>query len=468
MQVSEGINPAVLKRTAGFIYKKGGVVNVTAGRRNWKKRWFVIETKIYETFVGYEFKYFETPNGKLKGSVDLTNVEVFCEDAPRLGKNSRFDFHLLLGTGNSLQLSCEDYREREEWLETLNMVIAYSRKMVRASANTLDGYDPMYEDEEQIYKVGEDIAHNCQAYGPGLFGAEVGQHAQFVIQTHDLMGNALVNGGMPFTATLTDSECMYYLRISDNNDGTYAAYYVLSRPGIYQLHIRINDEHDIYGSPFEVEILPSKTMPDKCTAEGEALSHVFPGVVSSFTITARDLYSNQKRKGGDAFEVGVMGAAQLKSLQDNGDGTYLCSFLAQSPAELNYYASNTLMIQVTLNGKHIFGSPFRPVIEELSPEKVKPITSQAPRSERGILDISAFAPKTKFSAPTQDSPMDASAVPSGNQVSGGSPGRGAAMSAMEKLQAARNRTLASNSSVRSDSGPVVQGDASVDASQESR
>ena len=318
MQVHEGINPSVLKRTAGYLSKKGGVVNVTAGRRNWRRRWFTIETKQYESFVGYELRYYDAPNGRLKGSVDLTNVEVFCDERPRLGVKSKYDFHILLATGNSLQLSCDDHHEREEWLETLNMVIAYARKMVRASANSLDGYDPLYEDEERIFTVGSEIAHNCQAFGPGLFGAEVGQHAQFVIQAHDLLGNAVAVGGMPFTATLTDTECQYYLRISDNNDGTYAAHYVVSRPGVYLLSIRLNDEHEIYGSPYEVEILPSKTIPEKSTVHGESLDTVSAGTACTFTIIARDNFGNQKKKGGDAFEVGIMGSAQLNSLQDNG------------------------------------------------------------------------------------------------------------------------------------------------------
>ena len=401
MQIGEGINPAVLKRTAGYILKKGGTVNSTAGRRNWKKRWFVIETKEYETFIGYEFKYFDAPNGKLKGSIDLTNVEVFCEDKPKLGIKNKFDFHLLLPNGSSLKLSCEDYKEREEWLETLNMVIAYSRKMIRASANSLDGWDPMYEDEEQIYNVGSAIAHNCQAFGPGLFGAEAGQHAQFVIQTHDLMGNPLVFGGLPLTATLEDNECTYYLRINDNNDGTYSAYYVISRPGIYKLFIRLNDEHEIYGSPFEVDILPSKTIPERCTAVGEALMRVHPGIDCQFTITSRDNFGNQKRKGGDAFEVGVMGPAQLKSLKDNDDGSYLCTFVAQPPNELNFYAAASLMIQVTLNGKHIYGSPFRPTIEDPLPDKIKPIANTA-NTKKGVLDIRSMLPKNNFMTTIQE------------------------------------------------------------------
>jgi hypothetical protein len=76
MIANEGINPAVLKRTAGYIWKKGGIVNVTAGRRNWKKRWFVIETKVFETFVGYELRYFETPNGKVKVEKIFLNLQM--------------------------------------------------------------------------------------------------------------------------------------------------------------------------------------------------------------------------------------------------------------------------------------------------------------------------------------------------------------------------------------------------------
>ena len=64
-----------------------------------------------------------------------------------------------------------------------------------------------------------------------------------------------------------------------------------------------------------MEILPSKTVPEKCTVEGEGLLRVDTGKDSEFMIVARDGYSNQKKKGGDAFEVGIMGSAQLKSLQ---------------------------------------------------------------------------------------------------------------------------------------------------------
>ncbi len=50
---------------------------------------------------------------------------------------------------------------------------------------------------------------------------------QFVIQIHDLLGQQVTKGGMPITATITNNDCLYYLRILDNEDGTYLAQYTL-------------------------------------------------------------------------------------------------------------------------------------------------------------------------------------------------------------------------------------------------
>lgn len=268
----------------------------------------------------------------------------------------------MLQTGNLLELSCEDPDEREEWIETLNMVITYLRRLATASEHAVDGYDPKYEDDEECYEKGEEIGQNCTAFGPGLFGSEAGKKAQFMIQMHDIQGNEVLTGGMPITATISNDECLYYLKIKDNNDGTYSAHYVLSKPGIYQLGVRINDEHDIYGSPFELEILPSRTVAETTTAEGETLLRVSPKEISKFTIHAADAFGNPKTRGGDNFEVSLMGPAEFKSLTDNSNGTYTASFIASDPSTVSYLSSASLNILVTFNGKHIVGSPFKPNI----------------------------------------------------------------------------------------------------------
>ena len=57
---------------------------------------------------------------------------------------------------------------------------------------------------------------------------------------HDLNGAAVDVGGMPFTATLGDSEVLYHINITDNLNGSYSAHYVLQRTGIFELRIMLN------------------------------------------------------------------------------------------------------------------------------------------------------------------------------------------------------------------------------------
>jgi hypothetical protein len=172
----------------------------------------------------------------------------------------------------------------------------------------------------------------------------------------------MIRGGTPVTACISNDEALYYLKIRDHEDGTYTAHYNMSKPGVYQLNIRLNDEHEIFGSPFELNIMPSKTVPDQCIAEGDALKVVYPGVLSSFNIIARDVFGNNKTRGGEPFEVGIMGPATMKTLRDNGNGTYTCFFEAMNLADLSYLSGASIMLMVTLLGKPIQGSPFCPTI----------------------------------------------------------------------------------------------------------
>lgn len=357
------LDQALLRRTEGYMHKKGGAVNARGGFRNWKKRWFVIAPVEILGSQGYELQYFDAPNGTLKGKVGLSEIEILCE-AKSLHKKVKYEFQIVLQNGGTLELSCDDSQERDEWIETLNMITAYLRKILTTTSMTLDGYDPYDEDDEESFNIGEEIAHNCQAFGPGLFGAEAGVSSQFVVQVHDLMGQQVTKGGMPITATLSNGDCMYYMRVIDNEDGTYFSQYMLGRAGNYKLSIRLNDEHDIFGSPFDVEILPSRTIARFCTAHGDALNSIMARETASFTIIAMDGFGNRKNNGGDPFEVGVMGPAQLKSLVDNADGSYTCTIAAHSPAAASYVTSSSLMILVTLHGKAIGGSPFKPIITE--------------------------------------------------------------------------------------------------------
>jgi hypothetical protein len=119
----------ILKKTEGWMYKKGGAVNKgLGGRRNWLKRWFVLEKKTQRGRDSYTLKYYESQKGKLKGTVELEGTEVFCERRTQhTNKNIKYEFQIQLKNGSALQLSCEDFKERDDWIESLNYAITSTR-----------------------------------------------------------------------------------------------------------------------------------------------------------------------------------------------------------------------------------------------------------------------------------------------------------------------------------------------------
>jgi hypothetical protein len=291
------LDPSQLLRTEGYIWKKGGAVNARGGFRNWKKRWFVLAPVEFLGASAYELQYYDGPKGSLKGKVGLNDIDLYCEskkEHKNVLQKQKFEFQILLQNGGILELSTDNEEEREEWLTTLSNVITFFRKLTTSNVQTLNGYDPSCEDEEESYHLGDDIASNCQAYGPGLFGCESGKSTSFIVQMYDLSGQKVTKGGMPITATISNDSSLYYLVVNDNDDGTYTVNYTLGRAGNYKLNITLNEEHHIFGSPYDIEVLPSKTIPSMCYAEGDALTKMPLKSVSVFSIIAVDNYGNKK------------------------------------------------------------------------------------------------------------------------------------------------------------------------------
>ena len=79
-----------------------------------------------------------------------------------------------------------------------------------------------------------DQAQSCEAFGPGLFGAEAGTSTTFTVQATDAGGQPMTEGGMPFTATLENEDYLYNVQVLDNNDGTYSSTYAISAPGDFR------------------------------------------------------------------------------------------------------------------------------------------------------------------------------------------------------------------------------------------
>jgi hypothetical protein len=357
------LDPSLLIRTEGYMYKKGGAVNARGGFRNWKKRYFVLAPVDFFGYQGYELQYYDAPNGTLKGTVALNDVDLYV-DSKSANKKVKFEFQLILQNGGELQLSCDTDEEREEWVKTLQVIVDFLHKVATQPAMMLDGYDPMMEDDAEVFQIGDELAQNCQAFGPGLFGSEAGKSTQFVINLHDIAGQRVTKGGMPIVATISNEDSLYYLAVLDNDDGSYYCNYVLGTAGKYHLSITLNEEHHIFGSPFDIEILPSKTVPKFCVAEGDILQQMATKSTGTFMIYAMDGFGNRKTRGGDPFEVSIMGPGQVIDLEDRNDGSYACTITTtnvQQQAQ-NMFTSPSIMIMVTLYGKSIENSPFKPVM----------------------------------------------------------------------------------------------------------
>jgi len=213
-------------------------------------------------------------------------------------------------------------------------------------------------------QVTEDQAQSCEAFGPGLFGAEAGTPTTFTIQATDASGAPMTEGGIPFTATLENDDYLYNIQVLDNDDGTYSSSYAISAPGDYNLALKLNDEYHIFGSPFAVRVAPGPAHHLYSVAKGEGLVQAKSMETSYFSIEARDTLGNLRGSGGDAFEVSVAGPCVLKGLQDNNNGTYSCAFEVTATSDTISQVPHAVTLNVELNGHHVKGSPFQPNLEK--------------------------------------------------------------------------------------------------------
>jgi len=135
--------------------------------------------------------------------------------------------------------------------------------------------------------------------------------------------------------------------VSEDGGGAYTASYTPTRTGSDQVAVQVRGT-PLSGSPFTSNVAPGPASAQTTTAVVTKSGFLFTRV--DVLVTTRDGQGNLLGRGGELVQVQYNGGG-FHAAVDNGDGTYADALLT--------FASE-IVVDVTLNGVPISGSPFRP------------------------------------------------------------------------------------------------------------
>jgi filamin len=230
--------------------------------------------------------------------------------------------------------------------------------------------------------------NHTTAFGPGLKdGIKDTLPAEFKIQAKDINGDPITEGGDPIDVKIKGPHGEDVpAKVTDNGDGTYDVVYEPIGPGEHQVSPTIKGQ-PIKGAPFRVKV---KAGADHEHSHIEAFSFrsvllfwLFVLIVvyianclidyfffqqhhttentfilffflHYFRIRAKTKRGENKKEGGDKFEIliqGPSGPVENIDYRDLGDGTYHVTYSVPGPGEYE--------IHVKMDGHDIKGSPFK-------------------------------------------------------------------------------------------------------------
>jgi filamin len=188
-----------------------------------------------------------------------------------------------------------------------------------------------------VDKLGVDAAKS-QAYGPGLEGGATKEPTQFTIVAHNKKGDPVGSGGDRFDVKITDpygSEIRS--DVVDKKDGTYEVNYKPTDVGNHTISVLFEGKN-VANSPYHVKIDTDSAGadPSQSQAYGPGLNEATGGEPALFTIQARNKSGDKLTRGGDPFDVEVVGPDDTPieaRVVDNRDGTYSVSYKPEEPGK---------------------------------------------------------------------------------------------------------------------------------------
>jgi filamin len=213
---------------------------------------------------------------------------------------------------------------------------------------------------ERLRKMRTADPSQCYAHGPGVQGGTTNNPAPFTIQAVNYFGDPLPTGGDQFVIQLDGPQSLQ-VSCQDHNNGTYSCSYTPTLVGTFNLQITLRGDK-IKGSPYH----PVITGPNSKNsyAQGPGVEGARINKPAPFQVISKDQNGNQVPTGGDPFSVKVTGPGGqplICQFQDNHSGSYDAVYTPTQPGRHT--------VEVLLNGEHVKGSPYHPLMENANAGK---------------------------------------------------------------------------------------------------
>ncbi|XP_040262769.1 filamin-B isoform X3 [Bufo bufo] len=194
-----------------------------------------------------------------------------------------------------------------------------------------------------------------KVFGPGVEGEGIFREAttNFTVDARSLTrtgGNHIKTKISNPSGASTDCE------VTDKGDGTYEVEYTPFEKGVHAVKVTYDDE-PVPKSPFKVGVTEG-CFPSRVKAEGPGLQEALANKPNAFSVITRGA-------GIGGLGITVEGPSESKmSCKDNKDGSCSVEYIPYAPGDYD--------VNITYDGEHIPGSPFKvPVKDIVDPSKVK-------------------------------------------------------------------------------------------------
>jgi len=203
-------------------------------------------------------------------------------------------------------------------------------------------------------------AGRTKAFGPGLESPSSKEPTHFTIVANNKKSDPVGAGGDRFDVKISDPyDSEIKSEVIDNKDGTYTVNYRPLDKGNHTITIQ-HEGKNVADSPYHVKVQPSATGADaaKSTAFGPGVTEIVEGTPAVFTIQARNAAGENLTRGGDPFDVEVLGPDDIPvdaRVSDNRDGTYNVTY---NPEEAGRYKVDVILRAANpLYYDHVGNSP---------------------------------------------------------------------------------------------------------------